>query len=419
MELDNDLKTALIQQDEAPDSFEVPGTKFAKRFTDRNTNELIVQEFMNRSYKTEDDKPCKTIFFCSSVQHSEELKRVFDDLYPNLCDDVSIIVSNKDRYMDEVERFKKDLSPRIALSVGVLDTGVDIPEIMNLVFVTPVFSHMRFWQMLGRGTRSFSACNHKNWLPKENDIHVKNDFRILDFKFGDFSNIKEHQIEKADTTKITEDTKVKIFNKEVELLKKKLTKEEKEIIEARIIDDVKKINPNSFIVKPHSEFIKKVVSKKFDLQEYVNELKKEVADLMKFTEFGDGRVQTFISHCVDLFSYLKEKNRESILEEQDFLTERIENVWSSNLQVVRAKHEKIMKTLQPSFWKDLTFADVDFLIREIAPLMKYYEPERSRYTRVNAQDYTRSTEDFPMVVKESPDTEYLRNSPLFQKMAKE
>jgi len=311
------------------------------------------------------------------------------------------------------------LQPRIALSVGVLDTGVDIPEIMNLAFVTPVFSHTRFWQMLGRGTRSFSACKHKSWLPKENDIHVKNDFRILDFKFGDFSNIKEHQIEKADTSKASEDVKVKIFDKEVELLKKKLSKGEKEIIENRIIEDVEKINQKSFIVKPHVEFIKKVVSKKFDLQEHVKELKDEVSNLMKFTEFGDGRVQTFISHCVDLFGYVKDGDREAVLEEQDFLVERIENVWASNLQVIKAKHEKIMRALQPSFWKDLTFADIDFLIREIAPLMKYYEPGRKKYTKVDATDYTRSAEDFPMPVKENPDTEYLKNSPLFQKMAKE
>jgi len=369
MKLDNELKTALIKQDEDPDHFQVPGTRFAKYFTDKKTNELIIQEFMNRCYKTEDDKPCKTIFFCSSVKHAEELKKVFGSLYPNLGDDVEVIVSDKQRYMDEVERFKKDTSPRIALSVGVLDTGVDIPEIMNLVFVTPVFSHIRFWQMLGRGTRSFSACKHREWLPIKDGVHIKNDFRILDFKFGDFSNIKEHQIEPADKSKLSEDMKVKIFNKEVDLLKKKLSKEEKEIVENRIIEEVKKINQNSFIVKPKVEIIKKVVSKKFDLQEYIKDLKGDIANLMKFTEFGDGRVQTFISHCVDLFGFVKDGDSEAISEEQEFLLERVENIWSSNLQVVRERHEDIMKVMQPQFWKELTFADIDFMARKIAPLM--------------------------------------------------
>src|SRR3989344_4561007 len=322
IELDNELKTALIKQDEDPDHFQVPGTRFAKYFTDKKTNDLIIQEFMNRCYKTEDDKPCKTIFFCVNVDHTKKLKKRFDKLYPNLCDEVSIIVSNKDRYMDEVNRFLKDSSPRVALSVGVLDTGIDLPEIMNLVFVTPVFKNIRFWQMLGRGTRNLAACKNKSWLPLKDGIHNKEDFRILDFKFGEFSNIKQHQLESTDKARIYEDVKIKIFNKEVELLKKNLTNDEKGIIENRIIEDIKKIDRKSFIVKPKVEIIKKVVSKKFNLKKHIEDLKKEIAPLIRFTDFGDGRSQTFISHCVDLFSFVKEGDTESILQEQDFLLER-------------------------------------------------------------------------------------------------
>ena len=418
MRLDKYLQTELIKQDEDPDHFKSPGTRFEKYFTDKKTNELIVMEFMNRCYKTENDKPCKTIFFCASVKHAERIEDVFKKLYPNIAaEDVKVIVSERDRYMDEVNRFLKDPSPRIALSVGVLDTGIDLPEIMNLVFVTPVFSHIRFWQMLGRGTRSFSACKNKSWLPLKDGIHNKEDFKILDFKFGDFSNIKQHQLESTDKSKITEDVKVKIFNKEVELLKKNLTNDEKVIIEKRIIEDINKIDKKSFIVKPKVEIIKKVASKKFDLKEYIEDLKKEIAPLIKFTDFGDGRVQTFISHCVDLFSYVKEGDTESIIKEQEFLLERIENVWSSNLQVVKEKHEKIMRVMQDKFWSELTFADIDFLIRDIAPLMKYYEPERKKIIKVDAPDLTRSVEDFKMLVKEDPDLEYFKNSGLMQKMA--
>lgn len=419
IDLDKDLKTELQRQDEDPEKFEVPGTRFAKYFSDKKTNELIVTEFMNRCYKTEDDKPCKTIFFCASVKHAEELKKTFGSLYPNLGDDVEVITSDKHRYMDEVNRFKKDSSPRIAISVGVLDTGIDIPEIMNLAFVTPVFSHTRFWQMLGRGTRNYATCKNKSWLPIQDGVHVKEDFRILDFKFGEFSNIKEHQLEQKGKSTVSTDVKVNIFTKQVELLKKKLTESEKGIIETRIVEDVSKINQNSFIVKPHAEIIKKVISKKFDLTEYIKNLKDDIAPLMKFTEFGDGRVQTFISHCIDLFSYVKERNIEAIYEEQDFLLERIENVWSSNLQVVRNKKDQIIRVMQPVFWKELTFVDIDFLIREIAPLMKYYEPERKKIIRIDAPDKTMGIEHFPMQVKEDANLEYLKNTTLMKKMARE
>lgn len=418
--LDDELKTALIQQEENPEVFQTPGSRFEKFFTDRKTNELIVMEFMNKCYKDEGDKPCKSIFFCASVKHAEALEKVFRDLYPKLAEnDVSVIVSNKDRYMDEVRRFIKDSSPRIALSVGVLDTGIDIPEIMNLVFVKPVLSQTRFWQMLGRGTRNFSACNNKSWLPIKDGVHVKEDFNILDFTFGGFSNIKYHQLEITDKSKATEDMKVRIFDKEVELLKKKLAKDEKEIVERHIIDSVNKIDTNSFIVKPRANIIKKVVSKKFDLEEHIKALKDEIAPLIRFTDLGDGRVQTFISHCVDLFKYVKEKDTESILDEREFMLERIENVWSSNLQVVKNKQNELIRAMQPKFWHDLTFADIDFLIREIAPLMKFYEPERKKIIRVDAPDAVLSVEHFSMPKKEDPILEEIKKNPLMQKMAKE
>ncbi len=410
IDLDKDLKTELIKQDEDPDHFQVPGKRFAKYFTDKRTNALIVTEFMNRCYKSEDDKPCKTIFFCVNVEHAQELSKIFGLLHPELGDEVDVIVSSKDRYMDGVNRFIKDASPRIALSVGVLDTGIDIPEIMNLVFVTPVFSPIRFWQMLGRGTRNFNSCKNKLILPLKDGTPAKDDFRIFDFKFGDFSNVLTHQLTQADKSKVTEDVKVKIFNKEVELLRKKLTTGEKEIVEAHIIESINKIDQKSFIVKPKISIIKKVVSKKFDLKQHIEDLKKEIAPLIRFSEFGDGKAQTFISHCVDLFGYVKENDILSINEEQEFMLEKIENIWSSNLQAVREKQEQIMRVLQETFWKELTFADIDFLIREIAPLLKYYEPERKRVIRIDAPDLTLAIEQFKMSEKEDPALEEIKKN---------
>jgi len=103
MELDKELKTELIRQDEDPDHFQVPGKKFARYFTDKRTNELIIEEFMNRCYNTEDGKPCKTIFFCVNVDHAKALKKRFDELYPNLANETVVIVSEFDRYMDAVD----------------------------------------------------------------------------------------------------------------------------------------------------------------------------------------------------------------------------------------------------------------------------------------------------------------------------
>jgi len=421
-DLSPELKTMLIKQDADPDSFEMPGARLFKNFIDKKTNELIVTEFMNRCYRDEAGRPCKTIFFCVNVKHAQALKKVFDELYPKFSsEDVDVIVSSYDRYMDAVDRFLKDSSPRIALSVGVLDTGIDIPEAMNLVFVTPVFSHIRFWQMLGRGTRNKSAVignspDHVKWLPVYDGVHDKKDFRILDFKFGEFSNVKEHQLEKTDNKLSSEDIREKIFDKQLEVLKKKLDDKEKKIVEEHIIDRIKKIDQKSFIVRDKVPMIKKVVSREYDLTSHIKEIKSEIKPLLKFSEFGDGRIQTFISHCSDLFRYVKESDIDAISKEQKFVSERIINVWETNLEAVRKKEDGIKKILQDKFWNELTFEDIDFLIREIAPLMVYYEKQKKRIIKVDEKDFILDVEEFKMEIKENEEFEKFKNNPLIKKI---
>jgi len=424
IDLDKELKTDLIKQNFDPDSFEVPGTKYARYFTDKKTNELIIKEFMSRCHKTEEGKPCKTIFFCVNRHHANELEKVFGKLYPNLADDVKVITSDKDRYMDEVQRFTKDSSPRVALSVGVLDTGIDIPEICNLVFVVPVFSHIRFWQMVGRGTRNKKAVedagpSHIKYLPQYNGVHDKKDFRILDFMFGDFSNIKEHQLESSNDKKTSEDIRVRIFKKELDLLKKKLSNEEKEIVEKDILEKVSRIDQKSFIVKEKVPLIKKIIAKEYNLEEHVKELKKEIAPLMQLSEFSNGKVQGFISKCVDLMKFVKESDLEGINKIREFVEERVINIWESNLEAVRNKSEEIKRVMQERFWEELDFEDIDFMIKEIAPLMIFYEKQKGRRIKIHAPDFIKEVESLKMEPKDSKEIEKFRKSLLIQKMKKQ
>ena len=232
--LNKELQQALKQQEEDPEKFQTPGSKFERFFTDEKTNELIIREFVDRCYKSDDNRPCKSIFFCASVKHAESLEKLFQKLYPSLAKDVKVITSDKSRYMDEVKRFEKRDSPRIALSVGVLDTGVDVPEVMNLVFVKPVMSSIRFWQMLGRGTRSLSACENKEWLPTNKDgQHIKEDFLILDFIIGGFSNVIFHKLKKSKEILQSKVKELQRFNRVITDRELKMIELKKEISELK------------------------------------------------------------------------------------------------------------------------------------------------------------------------------------------
>jgi len=409
--LSKDLKDVLKKQEEDPEKAELPGSRFEKYFTDKKTNELILNEFMERCYKTPDEIPCKTIFFCASVKHAESLKKLFDDLYPHLAKTARVITSDRTRYMDEVRRFKKDSDPRIVFSVGVLDTGVDIPEICNLVFVKPVFSHIRFWQMLGRGTRNIHACNHKNWLPQDKDgVSIKNDFLILDFKFGDHSNVEYHQLDRTRAKTSIINAKTKIFLEQVELLEKGLKDKQKEIISKEILKSVKDIDIDSPMILEKKHIIKKVVSAKFDLEKHVKELREDIAPLLIYSKSENAKVYSFVLKCVKLFKAIKEEDKEAIGEIEDFAKEKLENIWDKNLEVIRNKDEEIKNVLGDKFWSDITFEDVDFLIREIAPLMIYYEKSRKKMLRIDAPDYVINVNKIKMRIRENEDFSYFVNS---------
>jgi type I restriction enzyme R subunit len=134
------------------------------------TNELILSKFMEFCYKSDENKPAKTIFFCSSKFHANRLKRCFDKMYPKYSGEAQVITYETYKAQDEIRRFKNESNLRIIFSVNMLDTGVNIPEVCNLVIIKQIFSHIQFWQMICRGTRNFESCKHPEWLLIEKRI---------------------------------------------------------------------------------------------------------------------------------------------------------------------------------------------------------------------------------------------------------
>ncbi|MEK6828235.1 MAG: DEAD/DEAH box helicase family protein [Nanoarchaeota archaeon] len=413
--LSKPLQLQLMKQEEDPRYMMLPGSAFAKVFMDDKTNELIVREFLNRCYKSDEGKPAKTIFFCANVPHAKHIKKIFNRLDPRLSNDVQIIVSEIYRYTDEIARFKLDSEPRIALSVGVLDTGIDIPEVCNLVYAKPVYSGIRFWQMLGRGTRNLNACKHKEWLPNRE----KNDFLILDFTIGGHSNVKYHHLKEAKEAKVGVDALTRIFLNRVELLKKKLDVKQKEYLENKIIEEVDALNKDSFIVREKLPIIKKVISRKFDLKDYIEELKNEIAPLISLNPGKDPLVTSFILQVEKLFGYILDENMDKIYAVKEYVKEKMENILQKDhLETVQDKREEIMKVFQDAFWDELTFDDVEFMLKELAPLMVYYEKNPKKMIQVDAPDYILAVENFQMQVKEDTSLVYFINTNPYLKKIK-
>lgn len=175
--LDDQKKLILKGQDIEEINFE--GTQLEKEVTNKGTNSLIVTEFMEESIKDGDGVlPGKTIFFCATKAHARRIETIFDALYPQYHGELAkVLVSDDSRVYGKgglLDQFKHNDMPRIAISVDMLDTGIDVREIVNLVFAKPVYSYTKFWQMIGRGTRLLEEGKIKPWCTE------KEVFLILD-----------------------------------------------------------------------------------------------------------------------------------------------------------------------------------------------------------------------------------------------
>ncbi len=124
-------------------------------FNDK-TIDLVLQDLMRTGLKVlEGDKIGKTIIFSYSHEHAQRIVERFYALYPELGSDFCQLVDYSVKHaQDIINTFKvPDKMPQVAVSVDMLDTGIDVPEILNLVFFKPVYSKIKFIQMVGRGTR--------------------------------------------------------------------------------------------------------------------------------------------------------------------------------------------------------------------------------------------------------------------------
>jgi type I restriction enzyme R subunit len=133
--------------------------------------------------------PGKSIVFAISKAHARRLEAIFDHLYPEHAGRLArVIVSDDPRVHGKgglLDQFKTQDMPRVAISVDMLDTGIDVHEVTNLVFAKPVYSYTKFWQMIGRGTRVLHVdpAKRRPWCPE------KDRFLIIDC-WGNFDFFK-------------------------------------------------------------------------------------------------------------------------------------------------------------------------------------------------------------------------------------
>lgn len=194
----------------------IPSAKLNKFVFNETTVDTVLQDLMEHGIRVEGgDRLGKTIIFAQNKRHAEFILQRFNKLYPKYKGVFAQRVICDDAYAQTViDDFKKpDKPPFIAVSVDMMDTGIDVPECVNLVFFKKVRSKTKFWQMIGRGTR---LCKHLACMDQiDGEYTDKRRFIIFDY-FGNFEFFREHKegFEVRETKSLSEN----IFDKRVKLI---------------------------------------------------------------------------------------------------------------------------------------------------------------------------------------------------------
>ncbi|MCK5506644.1 MAG: restriction endonuclease subunit R, partial [Thermodesulfovibrionia bacterium] len=364
----------LILEGKEIEEIDYEGTELEKTVINKGTNALIVREFMEESIKDDNGvMPGKTIFFCISKAHARRMEGIFDALYPEYKGELAkVIISGDPRVYGKgglIDQFKNNDMPRVAISVGILDTGIDVLEINNLVFAKPVFSYTRFWQMIGRGTRLLDSQKIKHWCT-EKDV-----FLILDC-WDNFEYFKLNPRGRELRPQIP--LPVRLFGLRLDKIEKAQSLGEtaivfKETDKLRI--QITELPQNSIVIMDAKSELQRIEDENFwtllspDKIEFLRSVVKPLFQTISNTDFKAMRFEKDIVE-VSLAHLSNEKEKFEAL--KDSIIEQISELPLS-VNIV-AKEETLIRQSQTNhYWATITEKKFDELIEKLAPLMKFRE----------------------------------------------
>ena len=319
----------------------------------------------------------KTIIFARNHDHAEKILEVFHKEYPSLPDYAKVI----DNYMTYAQSAIDEFSdpkklPQIAISVDMLDTGIDVPEVLNLVFFKKVMSKAKFWQMIGRGTR---LC------PGLLDGEDKQKFYIFDF-CGNFDFFRMNKGKAAANTIPLQGA---IFNLQFEISYKlqdmeyqtdRLTAYRKALVD-QMSGKVRELPRDSFAVRQHLKYVELYSEPSgYHALTYEDTLlvREEVAPLIQpdGDEVNAVRFDALM-YGIEL-AYLVGKKYSKARTDLNRKVAGIAGM--SNIPEIQAQSDLINKILHTDYVETAGINEFEEIREKLRDLMKYVSSEKVKYT---------------------------------------
>jgi type I restriction enzyme, R subunit len=388
VDLTEEERESLRRQGLDPDDINFEGTDLERKVTNKDTLRRQWEEFMEVCIKDASGQlPGKSIVFAITQEHAMRLAEVFNEMYPEYGGAlVQVITSKMERTRTLIDNFKKEDMPRIAISVDMLDTGIDVPEVVNLAFMKPVNSKIKFWQMIGRGTRHHKACKKYHLLPD----HTKEYFLIVDF----WQNFKHFNMKmNEDEGKSQVPVLVTIFNTRLTKLELLLGDQSSDDFKRVVKDlraDVSRIPLKSFSVKKVFKEVKDAWED--DFWRYIT------AEKIQFLRMKVGPLLRFVpkvNHDIAFFTSKMERCGLAIMQHRD-LGQHIQSIREdvdllpTNLDKVAQQRETIDDAFSNDFWLGITVEKLDRTKDALAPLMRYKRERKPEIVSLELDDIIES-----------------------------
>ncbi|MBQ8867945.1 MAG: DEAD/DEAH box helicase family protein [Bacteroidaceae bacterium] len=353
-----------------------------------DTIDAVLQDLMENGLKVQSgERIGKSIVFAYNHQHAELIVERFGALYPEYGAGFCVLIDNYVTYaQDLIDKFEvRDAEPQIAVSVDMLDTGIDVPDVLNLVFFKPVKSLIKFLQMIGRGTRLSPG------IFGDGD---KTQFYVFDWCCNyDFFGKHPKGQKVANVKSLTE----RLFGLRAEIAfhlqhqqyqEDEFTKRLHDDIKALLKGQVAMLSDSHISVRAKWEQVSHF--KEDAAWVYLSELdtltlKNDVAPLLaKNTQDENAKKFDVLMLAIELSALDKEASAGKTIQNVQTVAEKLQG--KASIPQIQAKMETIREVLTPMYWENASLPWLEKVREELRELTKFLIGGKNQWFVVDIED---------------------------------
>ena len=353
-----------------------------------DTIDAVIQDLMENGLKVQSgERIGKSIVFAYNHRHAELIVERFNALYPEYGSGFCVLIDNYVTYaQDLIDKFeKRDAEPQIAVSVDMLDTGIDVPDVLNLVFFKPVKSKIKFLQMIGRGTRLSQGI----FGDKDKEV-----FYIFDWccNFDYFEKYPDGK-EAPSTISLTEKlfglrTDIAFHLQHQKYQEDEFAKKLHDDIKAMLKEQVAMLSDSHISVRAKWEQVSHF--KDASAWVYISELdtltlKNDIAPLLaKNTLDENAKKFDVLVLAIELSLLDDDMNAHKSIQNVQFVAEKLQQ--KASIPQIKAKMGTINEVLNPACWENVSLAWLEKVREDLRDLTKFLIGDKKQWFVVDIKD---------------------------------